>query len=66
MNLPGKGGRKQNATCSFCRRSALDTGPLVEGPGRIFICGDCVEHCQHTLDQERKRRGVPKGVVAEL
>jgi ATP-dependent Clp protease ATP-binding subunit ClpX len=66
MNFAGKGGRKQNARCSFCRRSALDAGPLVEGPGHVFICSDCVEHCQQTLDQERERRSVPKGVFAEL
>lgn len=51
---------KKNAFCSFCRKSYRDVGPLVEGPGDVYICGDCIELCQSILDQERRRRGTTK------
>ena len=54
----GNGGTtKKNAFCSFCRKSYRDVGPLVEGPGDVYICGECIELCQSILDQEQKRRG---------
>ena len=53
----GSGTTKKNAFCSFCRKSYRDVGPLVEGPGDVYICGECIEVCQSILDQERRRRG---------
>lgn len=56
----GKDSRK-NAFCSFCRKSFREVGPLVEGPGDVYICGECIELCQSILDQEkRRRRGTDK------
>jgi len=51
---------KKNAYCSFCRKSYRDVGPLVEGPGDVYICGECIELCQSILDQEQRRRGATK------
>ena len=48
---------RKNAFCSFCRKSYRDVGPLVEGPGDVYICSECIELCQSILDQEQKRRG---------
>jgi ATP-dependent Clp protease ATP-binding subunit ClpX len=62
----GGGGAKKNAFCSFCRKSYRDVGPLVEGPGDVYICGECIELCQSILDQERRRRGVPKTLLSEI
>ena len=56
----GGGTTKKNAFCSFCRKSYRDVGPLVEGPGDVYICGECIELCQSILDQERRRRGATK------
>ena len=53
-----KGGPRSNAYCSFCRKSYRDAGPLVEGPGEVYICGGCIELCQQILDAERKRGAV--------
>ena len=50
---------KKNAFCSFCRKSYRDVGPLVEGPGDVYICNECIELCQSILDQEQRRRGTP-------
>jgi ATP-dependent Clp protease ATP-binding subunit ClpX len=52
----GSTGRNRNAFCSFCRKSHRDVGPLVEGPGDVYICGDCIELCQSIIDQEKRRR----------
>jgi len=54
------GTTKKNAYCSFCRKSYRDVGPLVEGPGDVYICGECIELCQSILDQEKRRRGGTK------
>jgi len=60
------GGVKKNAYCSFCRKSYRDVGPLVEGPSDVYICGECIELCQSILDQERRRRGVPKTLFTDI
>lgn len=56
----GSSSRNRNAYCSFCRKSYRDVGPLVEGPGDVYICGECVELCQSIIDQEKRRRGVTR------
>mgnify|MGYP003381226221 CR=1 FL=1 len=57
---------KKNAFCSFCRKSYRDVGPLVEGPGDVYICGECIELCQSILDQEQKRRGPSNNLFSEI
>ena len=54
---------KKNAFCSFCRKSYRDVGPLVEGPGDVYICGECIELCQSILDQEQRRRGIDQAAL---
>ena len=55
----GSGTTKKNAFCSFCRKSYRDVGPLVEGPGDVYICGECIELCQSILEQEQRIRNAP-------
>ncbi len=62
----GTGTTKRNAFCSFCRKSYRDVGPLVEGPGDVYICGECIELCQSILDQERRRRGSGKQLFTRI
>jgi ATP-dependent Clp protease ATP-binding subunit ClpX len=62
----GSTGRNRNAFCSFCRKSYRDVGPLVEGPGDVYICGECVELCQSIIDQERKRRGITRNTITNI
>src|SRR5262245_24587412 len=52
----GNTGKNRNASCSFCRKNYRDVGPLVEGPGDVYICGECVELCQSIIEQEKRRR----------
>jgi ATP-dependent Clp protease ATP-binding subunit ClpX len=58
--------RTRNAYCSFCRKSYRDVGPLVEGPGDVYICAECVSLCQSILDQEKRRRGLHGRPSAQL
>ncbi len=57
---------KKNAFCSFCRKSYKDVGPLVEGPGDVYICGECIELCQSILEQEQRRRGPSKKLFGKI
>ncbi len=60
------GSPKKNAFCSFCRKSYRDVGPLVEGPGDVYICGECIDLCQSILEQEQRRRGQSKQLFSEI
>src|SRR5438034_3536457 len=62
----GNTGRNRNAFCSFCRKSYRDVGPLVEGPGDVYICGECIELCQSIIDQEKRRRGGSKSLFTHI
>jgi ATP-dependent Clp protease ATP-binding subunit ClpX len=64
--------KTRNASCSFCRKSFQDVGPLVEGPDSVYICSECVSLCQSIIEQETRRReaaadgGEPQNVLATL
>src|SRR6201987_1714854 len=60
------GSNKKNAYCSFCKKSFRDVGPLVEGPGEVYICGECIELCQSIIDQEKRRRGTSKALFTHI
>src|SRR6186997_559806 len=60
------GTTKKNAFCSFCRKSYRDVGPLVEGPGDVYICGECIELCQSIIDQEKRRRNTTRSPFTHI
>ncbi|MBF8267916.1 MAG: ATP-dependent protease ATP-binding subunit ClpX [Dehalococcoidia bacterium] len=45
--------------CSFCGKDQSQANRLIGGPGRIFICDQCVVLCQQIIDEES-----PSTVVA--
>jgi ATP-dependent Clp protease ATP-binding subunit ClpX len=47
-------GRKVT-TCSFCGKTSREVGPMVEGPGSVYICSNCTDLCQNIFRQERRR-----------
>ena len=59
----GGGGfrRRKITTCSFCGKTSREVGPMVEGPGDVYICTNCTDLCQNIFRQERRRvdRGQP-------
>ena len=48
-------------TCSFCGRSASEVERLIQGPGNVAICSECVKTCQEILKSSR-----PAGEAEEL
>ena len=47
-------GRKVT-TCSFCGKTSREVGPMVEGPGDVYICSNCTDLCQNIFKQENRR-----------
>src|SRR5947207_7361388 len=53
-----KGGSGRRATtCSFCGKSQREAGPMVEGPGDVYICAACVDLCHNIIKQEKRKTG---------
>jgi ATP-dependent Clp protease ATP-binding subunit ClpX len=61
---PGNGGGnggdsgfrgRKITTCSFCGKTSRDVGPMVEGPGDVYICSNCTDLCQNIFKQERRK-----------
>jgi ATP-dependent Clp protease ATP-binding subunit ClpX len=38
--------------CSFCGKSQASVKRLIAGPGRVFICDECVRLCQQIISEE--------------
>jgi ATP-dependent Clp protease ATP-binding subunit ClpX len=55
----GQGGSgfrgRKITTCSFCGKTSRDVGPMVEGPGDVYICSNCTDLCQNIFKQERRK-----------
>ncbi|WP_107440202.1 ClpX C4-type zinc finger protein [Streptomyces sp. 142MFCol3.1] len=47
---PRRGGKRQQARCSFCGHPRSEERPLVAGPD-VWICADCVALCADILRQ---------------
>ena len=58
-------GRKVT-TCSFCGKTSREVGPMVEGPGEVYICSNCVELCQNIFRQERRRVSSVSAQLSEI
>ena len=41
--------------CSFCGKFSRDVGPMVEGPGDVYICANCVELAHGIILTEREK-----------
>ena len=50
----------------FLSKELSRRGTFVEGPGDVYICGECIELCQSILDQEQRRRGPSKALFSEI
>ena len=38
--------------CSFCGKAQASVKRLIAGPGRVFICDECVHLCQQIISEE--------------
>ena len=46
-------------TCSFCGKAQADVRRLIAGPGRVFICDECVRLCQQIITEEAAQPSTP-------
>src|SRR5689334_6141848 len=53
----GSRGGRRPTTCSFCGKSQREAGPMVEGPGDVYICAACVDLCHNIIKQEKRKTG---------
>ncbi len=60
--------------CSFCGKAQGSVRRLIAGPGRVFICDECVRLCQQIISEEGAHpapasasapRGIPPKEIAE-
>ncbi len=52
--------------CSFCGKDQVQVKRLISGPGRAFICNECVGLCQQIIDEEAPTRVVPSPEAPKL
>jgi ATP-dependent Clp protease ATP-binding subunit ClpX len=45
----------QQLQCSFCAKTAKEIKKLIEGPGNVYICDQCVGSCVEVLKQMAKK-----------
>lgn len=50
-------------TCNFCGKSSRDVGPMIEGPGDVYICAQCVDLAQNIVLQEKRKSGRATGSI---
>ena len=65
-NTPTLPPRKEHV-CSFCGKVDNQVKRLIQGPGRVFICDECVRLCQQIVTEEHapaeaKLEGIPRGL----
>ena len=75
--MPNTRGSSRGYQCSFCRKGETESNRLVAGPGRVFICYECVRACKQVIDQnapsgprqvglKQRRLPIPKEINAAL
>ncbi len=46
--------------CSFCGKLQQQVKRLIAGPGKVYICDECVRLCQRIIDEENPAPAVAK------
>jgi hypothetical protein len=49
-------GTPPDPTCSFCGKLRSEVGPVVEGPGQIYMCCNCVELSLPIIQNEWRKQ----------
>ena len=65
--MPNARGVRSQYDCSFCGKLQHQVKRLIAGPGKVYICDECVQLCQRIIDEEAPASAPPKGApVANL
>jgi ATP-dependent Clp protease ATP-binding subunit ClpX len=62
----GSNGGRRPTTCSFCGKSQREAGPMVEGPGDVYICAACVDLCHNIIKQEKRKNGPARHLTGTI
>jgi ATP-dependent Clp protease ATP-binding subunit ClpX len=57
---PPRGPRAQYE-CSFCGKAQAQVKRLIAGPGKVYICDECVILCQRIIDEQAPAAAPVKG-----
>ena len=55
--------------CSFCGKTRDQVAKLIQGPGNVFICDECIEACSNIIDESEAvedQLTLPGMVIDEL
>jgi len=55
---PPRGPRAQYE-CSFCGKAQAQVKRLIAGPGKVYICDECVTLCQRIIDEQAPAAAAP-------
>jgi ATP-dependent Clp protease ATP-binding subunit ClpX len=58
-NTPSGTTTRTEHTCSFCGKAQASVRRLIAGPGRVFICDECVRLCQQIITEETPQPSTP-------
>ena len=50
--MPNARGGRSQYECSFCGKFQQQVKRLIAGPGKVYICDECVHLCQRIIDEE--------------
>ena len=75
--MPTSSGSPGAYQCSFCGKGETETNHFVAGPGKVFICYECVRACKQVIDQpppispkkigfQKRKLPTPRGISASL
>ena len=65
--MPNARGGRSQYECSFCGKLQQQVKRLIAGPGKVYICDECVHLCQRIIDEESPTTAPPREVpVASL
>jgi len=48
--MPNETDRKEMC-CSFCGKTRSQVSKLIQGPGGVYICDECVHACADMIDE---------------
>ena len=62
--MPAGRSSRSQYECSFCGKQQHQVKRLIAGPGKVYICDECVRLCQRIIDEEAPAAAETKSAAA--
>ena len=62
--MPAGRSSRSQYECSFCGKQQHQVKRLIAGPGKVYICDECVRLCQRIIDEETPAATETKSAAA--